>query len=61
MNPTSLSILKQYWGYDQFRPLQEEIIHAVLMQEDTLALMRRVAANRFVFKCLPCFKKGYVS
>src|SRR5690606_8892185 len=33
------SILKQYWGYDQFRPLQEDIIQAVLAGRDTLALM----------------------
>jgi ATP-dependent DNA helicase RecQ len=33
------SILKQYWGYDQFRPLQEDIIRSVLAGNDTLALM----------------------
>ncbi|HQU57220.1 MAG TPA: ATP-dependent DNA helicase RecQ, partial [Chitinophagaceae bacterium] len=33
------SILKQYWGFDQFRPLQEDIIQAVLQNKDTLALM----------------------
>ena len=32
-------ILKQYWGYDEFRPLQEEIINSVLKQRDTLALL----------------------
>src|SRR6478672_7145489 len=33
------SILKQYWGYDAFRPLQEDIIHAVLDKKDVLALL----------------------
>jgi len=33
------NILKQYWGYDQFRPMQEEIIQAVLNGDDTLALL----------------------
>jgi ATP-dependent DNA helicase RecQ len=33
------AILKQYWGYNTFRPLQEEIIHTVLRQEDCLALL----------------------
>ncbi len=32
-------ILKQYWGFDQFRPLQEDIINAVLDGNDTLALL----------------------
>ncbi len=32
-------ILKQYWGYSTFRPLQEEIIQSVLDGKDTLALL----------------------
>jgi ATP-dependent DNA helicase RecQ len=32
-------ILKQYWGFDSFRPLQEEIINAVMEGNDTLALL----------------------
>jgi ATP-dependent DNA helicase RecQ len=32
-------ILKQYWGFDSFRPLQEDIIESVLSGKDTLALM----------------------
>lgn len=32
-------ILKQYWGYDNFRPLQQEIIEATLTQQDVLALL----------------------
>jgi len=36
---TIYQILKQYWNYDQFRPLQEDIIEAVLEKKDVLALL----------------------
>ena len=32
-------VLKSYWGFDTFRPLQEEIIQSVLAGNDTLALL----------------------
>ncbi|MFH1296674.1 MAG: ATP-dependent DNA helicase RecQ [Bacteroidota bacterium] len=32
-------ILLKYWGYDSFRPLQEEIIQSVLEGRDTLVLL----------------------
>lgn len=37
MNPSE--ILKQYWGYDAFRPMQEDIIESVLDGKETLALL----------------------
>jgi ATP-dependent DNA helicase RecQ len=37
VNPSE--ILKQYWGYESFRPLQEDIIQSVLDGKDTLALL----------------------
>jgi ATP-dependent DNA helicase RecQ len=33
------AILKQYWGYTAFRPLQQDIIESVLNGSDTLALL----------------------
>ena len=36
---TTHEILKKYWGYDKFRPLQEDIINSVLNGYDTLALL----------------------
>ncbi len=33
------SILKQYWGHDTFRPVQEEAIRSVLDGQDTLVLL----------------------
>ena len=36
---TAHEVLKTYYGYDHFRPLQEEIIQSVLEGRDTLALL----------------------
>ncbi len=36
---TPKEILHQYWGYDGFRPMQEDIISAVLTGKDTLAIL----------------------
>ncbi|MES2446640.1 MAG: ATP-dependent DNA helicase RecQ [Bacteroidota bacterium] len=32
-------ILKRYWGFDNFRPLQDDIIQSILDGKDTLALL----------------------
>jgi ATP-dependent DNA helicase RecQ len=32
-------ILQRYWGYTQFRPMQEAIIQSILKDKDTLALL----------------------
>ncbi len=39
MEKTALDILKEFWGYSTFRPLQEEIIQSVINGKDTLALL----------------------
>ena len=36
---TAREALKKYYGYESFRPLQEEIINSVLAGHDTLALL----------------------
>lgn len=35
----AVEILKKYWGFDNFRPLQADIIQSVLDGKDTLALL----------------------
>ncbi|HNX44270.1 MAG TPA: ATP-dependent DNA helicase RecQ [Bacteroidales bacterium] len=39
MSENPREILKKYWGYDAFRPMQEEIVASVLEGKDTLALL----------------------
>ena len=39
MSERTRAVLRQYWGYPSFRPLQEEIVDAVVAGRDTLALL----------------------
>ena len=39
MSELARSVLKRYWGYPTFRPLQEEIVDSVMAGCDTLALL----------------------
>lgn len=45
-----LSILKRYWGYDAFRPLQREIIDSVLEGRDTLGLLPTGGGKSITFQ-----------
>ena len=51
-------ILKQYWGYDTFRPLQDEIINAVLQGKDALALLPTGGGKSICFQVPALAKDG---
>ncbi|MBN2482382.1 MAG: RecQ family ATP-dependent DNA helicase [Bacteroidales bacterium] len=45
-----LETLRNYWGFDTFRPLQEEIITSVLSGKDTLGLMPTGGGKSLTFQ-----------
>ncbi|MEO7048421.1 MAG: RecQ family ATP-dependent DNA helicase, partial [Ferruginibacter sp.] len=51
-------ILKKYWGYDTFRPLQEDIINAVLDKKDVLALLPTGGGKSICFQVPAMMMEG---
>lgn len=50
--------LKKYWGYDEFRPLQEDIINSVLSGCDTIGLMPTGGGKSITFQVPGMIKDG---
>jgi len=51
-------ILRQYWGYNEFRPLQEDIIRSVVSGNDTLALLPTGGGKSLCFQVPGMYLSG---
>ncbi len=55
---TPAEVLKEYWGYDQFRSLQSEVIESALAGNDVLALMPTGGGKSICFQIPAMIKDG---
>lgn len=58
MQPSPKEILKQYWGYSEFKTSQEQIIDAVLAKKDVLALLPTGGGKSLCFQIPALVNQG---
>ncbi len=58
MEDSLLTTLEKYWGYKTFRPLQQEIIQAILKGQDVLALLPTGAGKSMCFQLPALIRPG---
>lgn len=55
---TAQEVLKKYWGYDEFRSMQADIIQSVLDGKDTLALLPTGGGKSICFQVPALIQEG---
>lgn len=55
---TAVETLKKWWGYDSFRPMQEEIIDSALQGEDVLAILPTGGGKSVCFQVPAMMREG---
>ena len=58
MNMTALETLKEYWGYESFRPKQEDIVNSALEGRDVLAILPTGGGKSICFQVPAMMREG---